>query len=155
MRGTFLLTWNPARVEWPDLARMARRVQRGERLRDRWSCARSKQLRRGDRLFMLRQGTEPRGIFASGWALTDWYEGPSWRRPGSYCHYLDLFYDALYYTAVLPRDALRHGALADMYWDTQSSGPRIPDPVARALEKIWASRLLTPAMRRTKESAPV
>lgn len=137
----FLLTWNPEKFPWSDLSRMAKRVRRGERVRDRWSCARSKQIRRGDRLFMLRQGSEPRGLFASGRALTDWYEGPDWRGPG-YCHYVDLAYDKLLdpvRDGLLPRDELRSGKLARMYWDTQSSGPRIPPEVAAELERIWSS----------------
>lgn len=139
--AAFLLTWNPEKVPWPDLSRMARRVRRGERVHDRWSCARSKQIRRGDRLFMLRQGSEPRGLFASGRALGDWYEGPNWRGPG-YCHYVDLAYDRLLdpeREALLPREALRSGKLARMYWDTQSSGPRIPPEVVAELERIWDS----------------
>jgi 5-methylcytosine-specific restriction protein A len=139
--AAFLLTWSPTRFAWTDLPRMARRVERGLRVRDRWSCARSKQIRRGDRLFMLRQGAEPRGLFGSGLAIGDWYEGPNWRGPG-YCHYVDLVYDVLLdpaRQAILPREALRSGKLARMHWDTQSSGVRIPDGVAVELERIWTS----------------
>jgi hypothetical protein len=55
----FLLTWSPLRYDsagggWPTPG-----------------AARGKQIRKGDRLFMLRQGREPRGIFGSGWATTD------------------------------------------------------------------------------------
>lgn len=85
----FLLTWSPLRYDWTDLPAMARRVRQGRRVLDRWSCARSKQIRKGDRLFMLRQGAEPRGIFGSGWAVSDWYEDANWRGPGC-CNYLDL-----------------------------------------------------------------
>jgi hypothetical protein len=151
--ATFLLTWNPAKVAWTDLARMARRVRRGERVRDRWSCARGKQIRRGDRLFMLRQGAEPRGLFASGRATTDWYEGPNWHGPG-YCHYVDLVYDVLLDPGrdlLLPRDELRSGRLARMHWDSQSSGPRIPDDVAQELERIWSSLCPGLAMRSLQE----
>jgi len=139
--AAFLLTWSPLRFAWADLPRMARRVRAGRRVRDRWSCARSKQIRRGDRLFMLRQGAEPRGLFASGTALTDWYEAANWRGPG-YCHYVDLVYDVLLdpaRDALLPREALRSGKLARMYWDTQSSGVRILDEVVPELERTWAS----------------
>ena len=139
--AAFLLTWSPLRYAWTDLPGMARRVRAGKRVRDRWSCARGKQIRRGDRLFMLRQGEEPRGLFASGTAITDWYEGPNWRGPG-YCHYVDLVYDVLLdpaRDALLPREALRSGKLARMHWDTQSSGVRIPDQIVRELERTWAS----------------
>jgi len=112
----FLLTWSPERFAWIDLPRMASHVRRGRRVCDSWSCARSKQIRRGDRLFMLRQGAEPRGLFASGRASTDWYEGPNWRGPG-YCHYVDLVYDVLLdpaRDAILPREALRAGTWASL-----------------------------------------
>ena len=90
----------------------------------------------------MRQGVEPRGIVASGWAESDWYEGPGWRRPGVPCNYVDVAFDTLLDPSqepILPREALAHGKLAEMYWDTQVSGIRIPDAVARELEKAWRS----------------
>jgi 5-methylcytosine-specific restriction protein A len=137
---TFLITWNPRIYAWSDLTRDVARLRRAGRLHTDWSCARSKQIRKGDRLFLLRQGMEPRGIVASGWATSDWYEGPGWRRAGVPCNYVDLALDVLLDPArepILPRDALSHGVLARMYWNTQVSGIRIPDPVARELEKAW------------------
>lgn len=125
---------------WRDLRRDVALVRRGGGLLTDWSCARSKQIRRGDRLFLLRQGVEPRGIVASGWATSDWYEGPGWRRAGVPCNYVDWRIDVLLDAErepILPREALSHGVLAKMYWDTQVSGTRIPDDVARELERAW------------------
>ena len=125
---------------WRDLRRDIARVRKSGGLVTDWSCARSKQIRRGDRLFLLRQGVEPRGVVASGWAASDWYEGPGWRRPGVPCHYVDWKIDVLLdpeREAILPREALSHGILARMYWNTQVSGTRIPDAVSRELEKAW------------------
>ena len=137
---TFLLTWNPRVYAWRDLRRDVARLRRAGTLPSDWSCARSKQIRRGDRVFLLRQGEEPRGIVASGWATSDWYEGPGWRRAGVPCNYVDLSLDVLLDAErdpILPREALSHGLLSRMYWDTQVSGIRIPDEVARELEKAW------------------
>ncbi len=139
-RPTFLLTWNPRVYAWRDLRRDVARVRRAGGLLADWSCARSKQIRRGDRLFLLRQGVEPRGIVASGFATSDWYEGPGWRRPGVPCNYVDWRIDVLLDAErepILPREALSHGVLSRMYWDTQVSGTRIPDEVAQELEKAW------------------
>ncbi len=125
---------------WRDLRRDVARVRRSGGFETDWSCARSKQIRRGDRLFLLRQGMEPRGIVASGWATSDWYEGPGWRRAGVPCNYVDWKVDVLLDAErepILPREALSHGVLARMYWDTQVSGIRIPVEVARELEKAW------------------
>ncbi len=135
---TFLITWNPRVYEWRDLRADVRRLRRDGLLHADWSCARSKQIRRGDRVFLLRQGVEPRGIVGSGWATSDWYEGPGWRRAGVPCNYFDMDFDVLLDAReepILPREALPSG----MYWDTQVSGTRIPDDVARRLEKMWRS----------------
>jgi 5-methylcytosine-specific restriction protein A len=136
--STFLLTWNPRVYAWRDLRRDIARLRRRSGLEIDWSVARSRQARAGDRMFLLRQGVEPRGIVASGWATSDWYEGPGWRRPGVPCNYVDLRLDVLLDAErepILPREAL--GPLGRMYWDTQASGTRIPPEVARKLEKMW------------------
>ena len=139
---TFLITWNPRVYEWRDLRADIRKLRRAGVLRTGWSCARSKQIRRGDRVFLLRQGVEPRGIVGSGWTTSDWYEGPGWRRAGVPCNYVDVAFDTLLDAAsepILPREALAHGKLAEMYWDTQVSGIAIPADVARELERVWRS----------------
>jgi hypothetical protein len=138
--GTFLLTWNPRVYAWSDLRRDVARVRRRGWLDTDWSVARSRQVRAGDRVFLLRQGVEPRGIVASGRATSDWYEGPGWRRAGVPCNYVDVRFDVLRDAereAILPREALGHGILGEMYWDTQVSGIRIPAQVARELERVW------------------
>jgi len=142
------LTWNPRVYAWRDLRRDIALLRRRGALETDWSVARSRQARKGDRVFLLRQGVEPRGIVGSGWLTTDWYEGPGWRRAGVPCNYVDLRFDALLDAErepILPREALGHGKLAAMYWDTQVSGTRIPPQVARELERIW--RALTARRR--------
>ena len=134
------MTWNPRVYAWSDLKRDVRKVQREGSMRTRWSCGRSKLIHTGDRVFILRQGVEPRGIVGSGWATSDWYEGPGWRQRGVPCHYVKLELDALldaHGGVALPRAALPAG----MYWDTQSSGVRIREPAARELERLWRSFL--------------
>src|SRR5436309_4999395 len=138
--ASFLLTWNPRVYPWSDLRSDIRKLRKSGIFHSDWSCARSKRIRKGDRVFLLRQGEEPRGIVASGWATSDWYEGPGWRRAGVPCNYVDLSLDVLLDAErepILPREALSHGALSRMYWDTQVSGIRIRDDVGRELEKAW------------------
>ena len=137
---TFLFTWNPRVYQWRDLRADIRRLRRRGVLPTDWSCARSKQIRQGARVFLLRQGVEPRGIVASGRATSDWYEGPGWRHAGVPCNYVDVAFDVLLDPArepILLREALPGG----MHWDTQVSGIRVPDEVARRLEKLWQSFL--------------
>ena len=140
MKPAYLFTWNPRVHAWRGLERDVRKVQREGGMRTRWSCGRSKLIQRGDRVFILRQGVEPRGIMASGYASTGWYEGAGWRNKGVPCHYVKIELDALldaHAGVALPRAALPAG----MYWDTQSSGVRIREPAAEQLEKLWRSFL--------------
>ncbi len=95
---------------WRDLRADVRRLRARGVLHSDWSCARSKQIRAGDRVFLLRQGVEPRGIVASGWAESDWYEGPGWRHAGVPCNYVDVAFDRLLDPSrepILPREAGR------------------------------------------------
>jgi hypothetical protein len=137
VKRAFLLTWNPRVYAWEELPADLRKLERGK-LVIRWGCGRSKELRDGARLYLLRQGVEPRGLVASGYAQGDWYEGESFRHKGVPGHYVDLAVERLSMTPFVPREALSQGKLAAMYWNTMVSGVEIPSPVALELEKIFS-----------------
>ena len=146
--ATYLLTWNPAKWNWRNLAVEARALRKGKKLRGSWSCGVSKLIRPGDRLFLLKQGTKPRGIVASGWAKSKPYDAPHWdlvkRRKGIPARFVDLQYDALLEPEsepVLDVAELHRGSLAEVHWRTQISGIRIPDQTAAELERLWAAHL--------------
>jgi 5-methylcytosine-specific restriction protein A len=147
--ATYLLAWNPKRWHWDDLPDRVREIEdKGSTLR-RWSCGGSTQIRQGDRLFLIRLGEEPKGILASGEAVSDWYEGSHWdadkARSGETTHYVDVTFDALFDPSeepILPRHFLNEPPFSDQHWDTQSSGIRIHDHVAAALEEEWAQYLV-------------
>jgi 5-methylcytosine-specific restriction protein A len=69
MMTTFLLAWNPKRLDWEDIEEMSRAVQSGQLVTIRWSCGNSKRIQRNDRVFFMRLGEEPKGIFASGYVI--------------------------------------------------------------------------------------
>src|SRR3712207_2041164 len=73
---TFLLTWNPQTWDWQDLEDDIDDVRDlGSAVRP-WSCGNTKRIKVGDRLFLRRLGRElPVGIMASGYAISDPYEG--------------------------------------------------------------------------------
>ena len=69
--ATYLLAWNPRRWDWENIDDHVRELEvEGATVR-RWGCANSTRIIDGDRLFLIRQGKEPRGIFASGVADSD------------------------------------------------------------------------------------
>jgi 5-methylcytosine-specific restriction protein A len=63
---TFLLTWNPARWPWADSAEASQQMADGTPYPSRWSTGNTKKIAHGDRVFLLKQGEEPRGITAAG-----------------------------------------------------------------------------------------
>ena len=143
--NTYLLTWNPAKWPWDDLAECIQQVKAAGRYRERWSCGRNRKIVEGDRLFLLRQGLEPRGIVGSGWAVSevfdDWHWDEAKRAAGQRAWCVEMEFDVLLDAereAILTREQLNVGVLAQMYWDSQSSGISIPDEVAQQLEIEWA-----------------
>lgn len=140
----YLLTWNSLRWPWPELAKEARHVAAGETVTGRWGCGRNKHIRPGDRLFLFKQGAEPRGIFASGIALSPSFAASHWDEEkaalGVPSNYVLLQFDTLLVPeeTILPRDLLKgHPILGRQHWDTQVSGTAIKAAVLPELEQIW------------------
>jgi 5-methylcytosine-specific restriction protein A len=147
--NTYLLTWNPAKWPWPELGECIQEIKITGCYYERWSCGRNRKIVEGDRLFLLRQGMEPRGIVGSGWATSDVFDDWHWdeakRAAGQRAWCIEMEFDVLLDAErepILPRARLNEGVFGQMYWDSQSSGVLIPEKVARQLERVW-KRLTT------------
>src|ERR1700733_16294659 len=94
----YLLTWNPIRTprSWAEEAAM---IAEGTSYTEGWSTGKRKHMQPGDRLFLLKQGKEPRGIMASGKAVSDVYQGAHWddelSLTGETTLYLDVEFDRI------------------------------------------------------------
>lgn len=142
--NTYLLTWNPAKWPWDDLADCIQQIKKVGYHRERWSCGRNRRIVEGDRVFLLRQGLEPRGIVGSGRAVSDVFDDWHWdaakRAAGQRVWCIDVDFDTLLDAdrePILTRAQLNEGVLGQMHWDSQSSGIFIPEHVARQLEIEW------------------
>ena len=156
--ATYLLTWNPERWAWTELAKTASRVrEEGSAIR-RWSCGNTRKIEVGDRVFLLRQGVEPRGIMASGTVIGSPYEADHWDPSSSKpALYVDVTFDSLLdpdRDDVLPRELLDEPPFYGMHWNAQSSGTTIPANVAAALEAAWSELLHGLPENPSKESEP-
>ncbi len=155
--ATYLLTWNPNRWYWDDLqANVEEVAEKGFHLGN-WSTGVSKKIQRGDRLFLIRLGKEPKGIIGSGWAESNVYEDGHWEdsayEAGKYAKYVRVRFDTLLNPELNPKHVLPRkelSGLGKMHWDSQGSGISIPDDVARRLEDAWADFLGS-----TRQSLPV
>lgn len=140
--SAFLLCWNPKYWDWPELRDVKLKVDDGAFVEQRWSCG-TKQVRAGDRLFLIRLGTAPKGIMASGRAISEPFPDEHWDGSGRTRRYLHWQVDALLDAdrePILSLDRLKaEAAFQPMNWSARQSGVRIPDEVASGVERAWAA----------------
>jgi 5-methylcytosine-specific restriction protein A len=142
--STYLLTWSPKKWQWKDLSRRIGEIKKKVHCVTDWSCGNNKSIARGDRVFLLRQGEEPRGIVGAGWAESDSFEAVHWRkekaRVGRTTMYVMVRWETLLNPeseSILPREWLNEGALSRVNWNTQISGITIRPEAAEVLEARW------------------
>jgi len=139
---TYLLTWNPNKWPWTDLQEEVAKISKKGFLLGTWSCGTVKGIQKRDRIFLMRQSVEPRGIFASGFAASTVFEDGHWDHDldaaGKKANYIDVRFDHLFNPEdqIVPRLELKK--LGKMHWDAEMSGTRIPDDVADKLEMEWS-----------------
>jgi Predicted restriction endonuclease len=140
------LTWNPDNWEWAQLPGLVARVGSGETVEERWSSGNTKTIPLGSRVFLLKQGHEPRGIMASGWTTEPVEEYPHWDSSrasrGDLANYVGFAFELLLDPAkddlLDPRD-FAPGAAANVYWAPPASGTSIPSTAAAELELLWSA----------------
>jgi 5-methylcytosine-specific restriction protein A len=147
--NTFLLTWNPKYFPLDE-----EDFEDPSEFSGSWTC-RTGQIRPGDRVFLLRQGQEPRGIVAAGKATSEQYKDKHYANPKAQSQYVDVAWDALVDPSkepVLSLQDLRANGLARVNWRTQSSGIRLDPEAAATIETLWAALL---ARRHAATDEPV
>ncbi len=143
--ATFLLTWNPKRWKWKSLKKDVKQVANGEKLVTNWSCGNSQKINIGDCIYLIRLGEEPKGIIASGVITSPPFRLPHWdngrAKRGEEANYVEVEFDKLLHPDspnILPRSFLKEEPnLSKMHWDTQVSGIKIPDEIAKILVDLW------------------
>lgn len=140
--SAWLVTWNPQLYPWPDFAQDLAELNQKGYVDFGWSCGKTRRIQAGERIWLLRLGPRPRGIFGQGTALTAPVEGPSWRDPNRTQMSLEIRWTALLDAhteqVVLPQEFLKsHPLLGRQNWSPQGSGVSLPDQINVELEKVW------------------
>jgi hypothetical protein len=140
----YLLTWSPKKWQWTDLAQQISKIKKKGFCLTDWSCGNNKSIAEGDRLFLLRQGEEPRGIVGVGYAVSKPYEEIHWRKEkakvGRTTMYVKVRWETLLNPdteSIFPREWLNDGLLSKVNWNTQISGINIRSEAADILEERW------------------
>jgi 5-methylcytosine-specific restriction protein A len=148
--STYLLTWSPKKWQWTDLAQQISTIKKKGFCSTDWSCGNNKSIAKGNKLFLLRQGEEPRGIVGAGYAASKPYEEIHWRQEkakvGQTTMYLKVRWETLLNPeteSIFPREWLNEGLLSKVNWNTQISGISIRREAADILEERWQDFLET------------
>lgn len=157
---TYLLVWNPKKWTWTNLESDIEAVNESGRCSENWSCGRNKSIEVGDRIFLIKVGTEPKGILGTGYATTKPYPGKHWSGENRETLYIDIEYEALLNPEkepILTLDLLEIGNLAKQHWMPQTSGISIRPELVDELEALWFDFLTTAAIRHNPftETKPV
>ena len=145
---TYLVTWSPKKWQWTDLPRRISEIKKKGFCITDWSYGNDRSIAKGERLFLLRQGEEPRGIVGTGWAESEPYEEIHWReekaRAGRTTMHLKVRCGTLLNPeteSIFLREWLNEGLLSKVNWNTQISGISIRSEAANFLEGKWAAFL--------------
>jgi 5-methylcytosine-specific restriction enzyme A len=141
--ATYILTWNPRVWKWHSFETDYQNVRAVGYLDFQWSCGATRRIKEGDRLFLLRQGTEPKGILAAGSATSTPDGGNNFTQKRNASWNIDVRFDVLLRPEdeILPLSALSSGKLSDVYWHPRASGMSVSPEAAAALEEIWTTHL--------------
>jgi len=147
---TYLLLWNPEKWDWKTLEQDIRQVDLTGRCSQSWSCGNTKSIQAGDRVFLLKVRTEPKGIIASGFATSIPYTGAHWEIKDKNALHIGVEFDVLLNPdkePILMLDRLNAGNLATQNWTPQSSGTSIDPALVDELEALWFEFLTTEKIR--------
>ena len=138
----WLLSWNPSRWTWDTLAADRATTISVEKADNRWRCSSSKP-REGDRVFLIRTGTPPKGVVAVGKITRAPYEAEHWEQAradaGETTRFVDVAFDSVRDATtdeIVPLEQLQSRE-PGQEWNPQSSGIEIKAKAARTLERLW------------------
>lgn len=149
MTNTWLLEWNPVRWCWDreddffTYEELAQDIEQIGFAIGKWSCAMTTDIQEGDRIFLMRVGTQPKGIMAAGIAMSSVFMGKNWdenkRALGKPVRRIYIRFESVscdFQRHILPLETL-HLIAPEYDWTPYGSGYRIPPEVASKLEEAW------------------
>tara|TARA_R110002167_G_scaffold51814_3_gene149932 strand:- start:1784 stop:4405 length:2622 start_codon:yes stop_codon:yes gene_type:complete len=155
----WLFSWNPKNWIWDELPAALDAIKQGKTVTERWNCN-NQQVTVGDKAWLVRLGTPPKGIMAVGNVITEPYEDAHWdadkAAAGQTCQYVDIEFSRIidvFKDNFVTEQDLNIISVDKQNWWPQSSGIEIQKRSAGILEQLWG-KLSKPAVT-AKESAPV
>jgi 5-methylcytosine-specific restriction protein A len=137
---TYLFLWNPKKWNWDTLEQDIDSVNMTGTYSGRWSCGNNKSIESGDRVFLMKVGTDPKGIIGSGYAKSTPFKDNHWDGSKKDTLYIEIEFELLLNPSIDPiltLDVLMSGNLQKQNWIPMSSGVSIKPEVVDELENTW------------------
>jgi 5-methylcytosine-specific restriction enzyme A len=157
IQNSYLFVWNPAKwSQWTDpnnepyIEKNIEELKNTGKVTLMWSCRSHKSIRPGDRAFLARVGSIPRGIFASGKVVSAPFLSQHWSGEDKDVPRVLIEFDTLLNPEkepILTVDNLDKGNLSKQTWAPQSSGISIRPEATDELEEEWFEFLRTQNIR--------
>lgn len=147
---TYLFVWNPKRWTWETLEQDIEQVDLTGKCSQRWSCGNTKSIQPGDRIFLAKVGTKPKGIIGAGFATTEPFAERHWSDENKKAFYIDIDFEVLLNPdsePILNFDILKTDNFSQQNWTPQASGISIKPELVDELEAIWFDFLTTQNIR--------
>jgi 5-methylcytosine-specific restriction protein A len=148
--NTFLFSWNPDKWKWTTLEQSIEQLENSGKVTERWSCVSHKTIKPGDRAFLVRLGSEPRGIFAAGYVVSEPFLSKHWSGEDKDVYRVLIDFEVLLNPKnepILTLDILKTVNLEKQQWTPQSSGISIKPELVEELEAVWFDFLTTQKIR--------
>ncbi len=137
----YLLAWNPARWVWPELNDKLNNFKNELNVFQQWSV-KNKQIKIGDRVFMIRLGVQPKGVFACGIVseidITAPHYDPIEANNGTIVNYINFQFEILLDSEkgeLINEITLQNHPFDQQHWHIQSSGAHLQSNLAIELYK--------------------
>lgn len=156
-KNYWFLTWNEDKWTWNNYVEWSVGTKNGKTYVEPWSCS-SKQPAIGDHVFLMKTGTDPKGILAHGYVCKSSYESPHYDKEraanGDAIPHIDVEFDRIqnYNSEPIIKLDILKTSFPEQNWSPQSSGIQIKcNPVK--LLKLWSDTIGEKSMSETKEKA--
>lgn len=148
--NTFLFAWNPIKWHWEDLEESIEKLNTEGKYSQIWSCASHRQVKVGDRAFLVKLGKKPTGIIGSGHVATLPFLSKHYSGKDKLVHRVMIDFDVLLNPdkdQILTTELLNQGSLDAQHWSPEQSGISIRQELTDELEAVWFDFLMTQNIR--------
>lgn len=140
--AAYLMTWNPASYPLSKMQDLATKLREDGFVEFGWSTGSRKDMELGSRIFLLRQGTEPRGLVGVGEVIGAVTKKTHWDKAkaaeGKVSLIARVRWTALSVDPFIDRTSLVSITGEDKLWSTQSGGVLVTsEPLRNELEDAW------------------